>query len=187
MSWLSTFLLFCGFVIAGRHLILAPSDIRGRSDFLKFQIAAQGKDNPQQIVFCTFDPGPAREIDLNKLQANCFNEGSQAFVLGSLTMAVPSGQVPLIREEPEYGWTRYKVLSGVGDSQLIETETYYNSDALITRYRVTGRFVEPVGQINVTFGLRQMLVVFYLPMALLLAKISASLLRILVRKHARSR
>jgi hypothetical protein len=182
MSGWGTFLLFCGIVVLAHHLLFSPSDIRGRKDFLKFQIVAQEKSNLSRIAFCTFEPGPAREIVLEKLQQGCFYDGGKPFSLGSLVMAKPSGQVPLIKEDPDYGWTRYAVLSEKNNSQLIETETYYNSDGLVTRYRVTGNIVEPIGQINVTRGLNQMFVLFYMPIALLMAKLAASLLRKLIRR-----
>jgi hypothetical protein len=183
LSLLSTLLFFTVFVLIGRQVIFSPSDIRGRSDFLKFQIAAQDKGDRDRIVFCTINPGPAREIDLNALRRDCSYDGTEQFVLGSLRMTDQSGRLPLVKEEPEYGWTRYEVLSATPEAQLIETETYYNSDGLVTHYKVAGSFVKPVGQINVTFGLRQIFVVFYLPIALLAAWFASSLLRRLVRRH----
>ena len=98
-------------------------------------------------------------------------------------MREPSGRVPLLQEEPDYGWTRYEVLSETSEYQLIETETYHNSDALMTRYQVKReRFVEPISQINVTFGSRQMFVIFYIPVAILCALIASWVLRLLIQR-----
>jgi hypothetical protein len=96
-------------------------------------------------------------------------------------MKLPSGLVPIIKEEPDFGWTRYTLLSDEGNSQLIETEHYYNSDSLVTRYRVTGNHVEPLSQIFATRGLNQFFV-FFLPVLLLFAWLLASLLRALAKR-----
>lgn len=174
-----TFLLFCLIVPLGHHLVFLPADIRGRNDFLKFEIAVQDKSNPTKIAFCTLEPGSPRDIDL---QTKCKAiDDKDPVIPGSLLMKLRSGRVPMVKDEPDYGWTRYTVLSDDGDSQLIETETYYNSDGLVTRYRVTGNHVEPVGQIFATRGLNQMFL-FLLPALLLFAWLLTSLLRTLAKK-----
>ncbi|QLQ24427.1 MAG: hypothetical protein HZT41_05750 [Dechloromonas sp.] len=177
-GWL-TFLLFCLLAPLSHHLVFAPLDIRGKTDYRKFQIAVQDTSVPTRIAFCTFEPGPPRNIDL---KLNCSTtEGAIPITQGSLLMNLPAGQVPLLKDEPDYGWTRYTLLSDDGHSQWIETETYYNSDSLVTRYRVTGNRVEPVGQIFATRGLNQMFV-FFLPILLLFARLLASMLRAIARK-----
>jgi len=183
MSGWCTFLVFCGIAAVIRHASFSPADIRGRADYQAFQIVAQGKADPGQLAFCRFEPGPPRQLRLDQLQASCFRDGVGAFELGSLRMSAAEGRVPLVKEEPDYGWHRYTVLANDGDAQEIETETYYNSNGLITRYRVSGTLVEPVGQIDLTRGLIQLFVLFYLPLALVLAKLAMSLVRARMRKQ----
>lgn len=177
-GWL-TFLLFCLIVPLSHSIIFTSADIRGRTDYRKFQIAVQDPQVPTRIAFCTFEPGPPRDVDP---KSNCNTVDDPAPITqGSLLMKLPSGLVPIIKEEPDYGWTRYTLLSDEGNSQLIETENYYNSDSLVTRYRVTGNHVEPVGQIFATRGLNQMFV-FLLPVLLLFARLLASLFRALAKR-----
>lgn len=183
MSGWCTFLVFCGIAAAIRHASFSPADIRGRTDYRAFQIVAQGKADPGRLAFCRFEPGPPRQLRLDQLGASCFRDGVGAFELGSLRMSAAEARMPLLKEEPDYGWNRYAVLSDDADSQLIETETYYNSNGLITHYRVTGTLVEPVAQIDLTRGLIQLYVVFYLPLALVLAKLAMSLMRAVMRKQ----
>lgn len=173
-----TFMLFCLIVPFSHSVIFAPRDIQGRTDYLKFQIAIQDPQVPSRIAFCTFEPGPPRDVDP---KSNCYTvDGPAPITQGRLLMKLPTGQVPIIKEEPEYGWTRYTLLSDEGNSQLIETEHYYNSDSLVTRYRVTGNHVEPVSQIFATRGLNQ-LFVFFIPVLLLFARLLASLFRALAK------
>jgi hypothetical protein len=174
-----TFLLFCLLVPLNRYLIFSPADIRGRTDYRKFQIAVQDESVTKKIAFCSFEPGQPRNVDL---KSKCSTiDDADPITPGSLLMNLPSGQVPMVKEEPDYGWTRYTLLSGDGNSQLIETENYYNSDSLVTRYRVTGNHVEPVGQIFATRGLNQMFVLL-LPILLLFARLLASICRTLANK-----
>ncbi len=174
-----TFLLFCLIVPLSHSIIFAPADIRGRTDYRKFQIAVQDPQVPTSIAFCTFEPGPPRDVDP---KSKCITvDDADPSAPASLLMKLPSGLVPIIKEEPDYGWTRYTLLSDDGNSQLIETEHYYNSDSLVTRYRVTGNHVEPVGQIFATRGLNQMFV-FLLPVLMLLAWFLAALFRALAKR-----
>lgn len=178
-SGLFTFLLLYAIVPLSYQLIFAPADIRGRTDYRKFQIAVQDKWIPEKITFCTFEPGPPREVDL-KSKCSAIDD-ADPITQGILLMKLPSGQVPMVKDEPDYGWTRFNLLSDDGNSQFIETEHYYNSDSLVTRYRVTGNHVEPVGQIYATRGLNQMFVLV-LPILFLLARLLASEARTLANK-----
>jgi hypothetical protein len=95
-------------------------------------------------------------------------------------MPAPPGLVLFGKDDPDDRFS-FKRVSGDWDPQLIETDTYYNSDSLVTRYQVNKNFIEPISQVFITRGLSQMYVIIYLPMAFVIARILIALMRLFIR------
>ncbi len=155
-----------------------PRDIRGQADYRPFNIAAMGGSAGRQLVFCHFDRGAAHAVQLDRLQ--CMPENSK---ISTLVMPLSAGRLPYDKDDPD-DWNAYKVIPGEVNAQMIETETYYNSDSLVTRYRVTGNMVEPLSQLWITRGMRQMFVLIYLPLVFVAARALIALARFAIRKNS---
>jgi hypothetical protein len=178
-SWWSTLLLFLAAAASIQSYIFSPHDIRGQSDFRPFNIAAIGGEERPEIFYCNFDKGPSRAVKLYELQ--CGPGAPEKKMITRLRMPAPPGLVLFGKDDPDDRFS-FKRVSGDWDPQLIETDTYYNSDSLVTRYQVNKNFIEPISQVFITRGLSQMYVIIYLPMAFVIARILIALMRLFIRK-----